>query len=339
MSGALLVFSALLLDTAFGDPRRLWHPVRLLGTLANVAEVPFRLLEPRGKAGSIIVGGLAWATVVGAAGYLAWSVPTSIATFLQTLLGSFRLAPRHAAAVGSVVDFCVRAWFVYVSIAPRDLAEHAWRVARALRAEGEPGGRREVAMIVGRDVDKLDLAGIVRATVESVAESSIDGVIAPLFWALLLGPAGAFAYRAANTLDSMWGHRDERYETFGKVAARADDVANWLPARIGAACAYIASLVFRKADGGPYSPSGLRSIAFRDGGKHASPNSGVIEAAFAGALGIQLAGPASYSGVAHDKPYIGDDTRPAAPMDIDSAIRLMYGACLVFCAIAALLFR
>jgi len=234
MSPFILVGGALLVDALLGDPQTRLHPVRLMGRLAAAVEGIARRAagrggrrdapeaEPRARTGLVIRGAAAWACVVGisagAAALLLWLAGLAGAA-LGEALGK---APAPGARIGEGIAAVL---LVYVSMAPRDLAGHALRVRRALRDGGLEEGRKAVSMIVGRDVERLDEAGVVRACIESVAESAVDGVVAPLFWALLLGPIGAVAYRAINTLDSSWGYRDGRYLHFGRVAARADDAA------------------------------------------------------------------------------------------------------------------
>ncbi len=181
-----------------------------------------------------------------------------------------------------------------------------------------PGGR--VAAIVGRDTQQLDEAGVVRAAVESVAESTVDGVTAPLFFAAIAGPVGAMVYRAVNTLDSMFGHQDDRYRRFGWAAARIDDLANYLPARLTAPLICLAAALWISSRSGR---AALRILA-RDGRKHASPNSGLAEAAMAGALGVQLGGVNYYDGEPLEKPTIGDAVVPLSPRHIRVANALMF---------------
>jgi adenosylcobinamide-phosphate synthase len=173
-------------------------------------------------------------------------------------------------------------------------------------------------MIVGRDVSVLDETGVARACIESVAESSIDGVAAPIFWAALLGPWAAFAYRSVNTMDSMFGHRNARYFSFGLVAARADDAANWLPARLSS---LLACLVAPSAGG---TIRGACTSFFHYRRSHASPNAGHPESAYAGAFGLRLGGPVSYPEGLTVKPWMNPGGRDAAIGDIKKAVRLMY---------------
>ena len=280
----------------------------------------------RAKVGLVVRGALAWACVVGlsagAAALLLWVARLAGAA----LGGALGATPGPAARIGEGLAAVL---LIYVSIAPRDLAKHALRVRKALGSGGLEEGRKAVSMIVGRDVERLDEAGVVRACVESVAESAVDGVVAPLFWALVLGPIGAVAYRAINTLDSCWGYRDERYLFFGRVAARADDAANWLPARLGFLAAILAALVLGRDAGG------AARIGWRDRRKHESPNAAWLEACFAGALRVGLGGPAWYGGERLEKPCLGDDLRPVEPADIGRSVALMYATALIFAAAGA----
>ncbi len=304
----LAILLGIAADCLAGDPVFSLHPVRLLGDLATRAETILRpLLEP------CAAGVLAWLAVVGAAAAAAILLP----------LAALRVHP----ALGVALD----ALFVWASIAPRDLSLHAMRVRRALLAGDLGAARRAVSMVVGRDTDRLDESAVARACVESVAESSVDGVSAPLFWALLLGPWAAFAYRAANTLDSMFGHKTERYLLFGRLSARADDVATFLPARLAAALTVPCALVL-----GLDARSALRILA-RDRLKHESPNSGHPEAVFAGALRTRLGGPASYKGERIDHPVMGDGPEPASPAMIANAVRLMYAQALLLVVLGAAL--
>ena len=338
MSPFILVGGALLVDALLGDPQTRLHPVRLMGRLAAAVEGIARRAagrggrrdapeaEPRARTGLVIRGAAAWACVVGisagAAALLLWLAGLAGAA-LGEALGK---APAPGARIGEGIAAVL---LVYVSMAPRDLAGHALRVRRALRDGGLEEGRKAVSMIVGRDVERLDEAGVVRACIESVAESAVDGVVAPLFWALLLGPIGAVAYRAINTLDSSWGYRDGRYLHFGRVAARADDAANWLPARLGFLAAILAALVLGR------DARGAARIGWRDRRKHDSPNAAWLEACFAGALRVRLAGPAWYGGELLGKPFLGDDLGPVEAADIGRSVALMYVTALVFAAAGA----
>jgi adenosylcobinamide-phosphate synthase len=207
---------------------------------------------------------------------------------------------------------------IYTTIAARDLARHSMAVLRPLAAGDLIEARRRVAAIVGRDTDRLDEAGVVRAAVESVAESTVDGVTAPLMFAALAGPVGAMVYRAINTLDSLFGHQDERYGQFGWAAARIDDLANYLPARLTAPLLCLAALLLRLRPGLAW-----RTL-LRDGRNHASPNAGLTEAAMAGALGVHLGGVNHYDGQPLEKPTIGEAIVPLSARHIRLANALMF---------------
>ena len=291
---ALLV--GFMLDLLLGDPPWLPHPVRLIGRLALWAEPRCRaLIGQEYLAGAVFAGG-----IMGIVGGGVWLV----------LWGLQRLHP--------LIAWLAMGYFMFTGLAVRDLAQEAGAVWRALRAQELDMARHQLSRIVGRDTDQLDTPEVVRATVETVAESTIDGILSPLFWAVIGGAPGLWAYKAINTLDSMVGHREAPYTRFGSAAARADDVANFLPARFGLCCMVIATLLV----GGPARHC-LR-IGLRDGGKHPSPNAGIAEAAMAGALGVRLGGKNTYDGVEERRPYLGDPLLPLQPSCIPQALRLMY---------------
>jgi len=202
-------------------------------------------------------------------------------------------------------------------IAQRSLHEHVARVADALDNAGVTGGREAVSHIVGRDVAVLDVAGIARAAIESLAENFSDGVVAPVFWMLIAGLPGAAVYKAVNTADSMIGHRTPRYQAFGWAAARLDDLLNLPASRLSAFLIIAAASVTPRA-----SASGAWRAVRRDAGRHRSPNAGYPEAAMAGALGLALAGPRSYGGVRVDDALMGDGRRAADAGDIRAALGL-----------------
>ncbi len=353
MKPELLIPAALVLDALLGDPPRFPHPTRAMGALAQGVERALRggdfARERPSACGSprrdLLAGALGWLLVVGAS-IAAALLLMEAASALGGLAA--RWAGLNAALWSEAARAAAAVYLVYSAIAPRDLAAHALRVMRAL--SGKPGegtstrlaaGRRAVAMIVGRDTERLDEAGVIRAVVESVAESAIDGVCAPLFWAFALGPAGAVAYRAANTLDSLWGHKNARYLYYGRVAARADDLLTWPAARLGFLASIAAAALLSPFPGLCSSPRSALAIGLRDHGKHESPNSAWLEASFAGALGLELAGPAWYGGELCAKPKIGEPRRQPELADIPRAVALMYVTALVFAAsglvVAALL--
>ncbi len=202
-------------------------------------------------------------------------------------------------------------------LAQKGLRDAVVAVARALHRDGLAAGRIAVSHIVGRDTSTLDEAGISRAAIETLAENTSDGVIAPLFWMVLFGLPGAAVYKAINTADSMVGHRSERYAAFGWAPAKLDDLANWIPARVTALIFVLAARLTRNTD-----PDGARMAALRDAKNHASPNAGWPEAAMAGALGIALGGPRDYGGQTLDLPTMGEGRVELDADDIARAIKL-----------------
>lgn len=296
MEIVLLVLGALILDAAIGDPRGLPHPVRGLGRLIARSEVALRVRYPlRERAAGLVLA----IGVVGGTYAATWG-----AIHLAGLVHAW--AARGAEVLA-----------IYWSLAPRDLWQHAARVSGALRRGDLDEAKRGVAMMVGRDVEPLDEKGVTRATIESVAENTVDGVTAPLCFALLGGGPLAMAYRAINTLDSMVGYRIEPYTRIGWASARLDDLANLIPARLTALLMPLAGAAL----GG--SARGGWAAAWRDGRKHDSPNSGLTEAAMAGVLGIELGGPHWYRGTYYASPTIGTAKRPVERGDIARACRVM----------------
>lgn len=291
----LQIILALGLDGLLGDPRWLPHPVRRIGRLAAWSERFWRrLITDERRAGIATV--LLVLLVTGAAsGLLLW--------------GAGKIHPR----LGDLVAVLL----LYTCFATRDLLAHSRRVYQALVADDLPQARQRVALLVGRDTEELDQAGVVRACVESVAENSSDGIVAPLFWAVVGGPVGALLYKAVSTLDSTFGYKNERYRHFGWAAARLDDLLNYLPARLTGVGLVAAALI-----GGADFEAAWR-IYRRDRGNHASPNSGHPEAAVAGALGLQLGGVSSYFGQLVAKPTLGDDLLEPEPEHILAVNRLV----------------
>ncbi len=287
---------ALLLDLCLGDPRGMPHPVRGIGALATWSEKVFRRVVPSAR-----LAGVATAVfVVGIASGIAWCATEA----------TFAISPMWGNVCAAII--------VYTTLAPRDLTHHAAMVRRALDCEDMSLARRRVGFLVGRDTDRMTEPEIVRATVESVAENTVDGVLSPMVFAFLFGPAGAVAYRAVNTLDAMFGYRNERYREFGWASARMDDVANYVPARLGAfLTAAVAPVVGGK-------PSAVWRAVTRDARHHRSPNAGYPEAAFAGALGVQLGGPVTRRGVPELMPPMGPRGRTPRREHIDRASRLMW---------------
>lgn len=343
------------LDLCLGDPHTLPHPIRAIGALVSgferwlypetaewsdnkseslPAENPARSI----KRGFMFRGFLLW---------LAVTATTAVGTSVIVIASVF---------AGRVTFVAIDAVITYYCLAARSLSDESMKVYGCLQeASGADKSYDEQAldenthtgnlakaqdalsMIVGRDTGHLDEAGIVRATVETVAENTSDGVIAPLLYMALGGPVLGMCYKAINTMDSMIGYRNDRYEYFGRFAARADDVANFIPSRVSAVFMIISagmmsvytrvtrSLRKTSDEGVPYySATGALSVYRRDRLKHSSPNSAQTESVCAGALGIRLGGKNYYGGVAVEKPYIGDDTRKIEAVDIRRAIKLMF---------------
>lgn len=298
------ILAAVVLDLLAGDPRWFPHPVRAIGWLAGRLESLARrkIRQPK------IAGIATVVLVVGIAAGCAW--------------GMIALARAMHPVVADVVSIGI----IYTTIAARDLARHSNAVRQALAAGDLPEARRRVAMMVGRDTDHLDEQGIVRGTVESVAESTVDGVTAPLFFAAVAGPVGAMVYRAISTLDSTFGHRNERYLEFGWASAKLDDVANYIPARLTAPLICVAAaLTFQR-------PLASFRTLLRDGGNHDSPNAGLPEAAMAGALGVRLGGLNYYFGRPVSKPAIGEPARKLSRAHIANANAVMFATAAIFLA-------
>ncbi len=293
-----VTIAALAIEAAIGWPERLYrrvgHPVGLFARAIDGAERRWNRGsdERRRMAGTALVLLLVIVT-----GLTCWMIERAVRSAMHgwAWLGLALLAAP--------------------ALAQRSLHDHVVPVRRALAAGDLPAARTLVGRIVGRDTATLDEAGVARAAIESLAESFCDGIVAPAFWLLVGGLPGVWAYKALNTADSLIGHREPRWRAFGWAAARSDDVANLIPARLAGALLCLAG-------GG-----GWRTM-LRDAGKHASPNAGWPEAAMAGALGIRLAGPVAYDGVVQDKPWIGDGRPNVDAHDIGRALILYRRACL-----------
>lgn len=295
------------LDAIVGDPRWLPHPVRGMGHVIRWCDERVRGICH--SPGALRAAGLTLAVGLPLCVYLLghWAILTA-----GSISGWF----------GSIVSIGLAS----TALAGRDLWEHIQTVRGQLEQGHLFGARQAVGMIVGRDTEQLSEDEVVRATVETAAESTADGVIAPLFYLAIGGAPLALAYKAVNTLDSMIGHRDERHVNFGWASARLDDIANWVPARLAAVLLLFATgLITRSPD---RVLTGWRVLC-RDGGKHPSPNSGRPEAAMAGSLGVQLGGINYYDGVPQDRPVIGTGGRQLVPQDIRAAARIMAVTCLL----------
>jgi len=299
------------LDLMLGDPAWLTpiHPVVLMGKAISALEKLLRTLFPKTDQGEKAAGAL-----------LALLMSTGTYALCKLALNLLnRLSPALA--------FALEVIWCWQALAIRDLRVEATRVQTALETDGLEAARKAVSRIVGRDTAMLDAKGVARAAVETVAENFSDGVIAPLAYMLLGGAPLALLYKAVNTMDSMVGYKNARYLHFGCVPARLDDAANYLPSRLAALLLIAAAKIT-----GEDAASAWR-IWQRDRRKHASPNSAQCEAAMAGALGLRLCGPASYFGVKHDKPWIGDRRREIVPGDISRACRLEYAGAVLGLAV------
>jgi adenosylcobinamide-phosphate synthase len=296
---------AFLLDLLLGDPGGLPHPVKIIGNFA--ARLERSLNRPGAGKIYLLSAGLAVSAVVVAL--------TFAVTFFLV-----EAAYRHMGRLGGGA---VEVVLAYTTLSAKSLAGAAKEVLKPLLAGDLPEARRKLSMVVGRDTENLDGTQVVRGTVETVAENTSDGVIAPLFYLALGGAPLAMAYKAVNTLDSMFGYKNERFLYFGRAGARLDDIANFIPARLSAGLTVIASFLLNLACGG-YSWRSSLKVLIKDRLNHTSPNSGYPEAAAAGALGVRLGGENSYFGVASVKPFIGEPSRPLAPERINESVRLMY---------------
>jgi adenosylcobinamide-phosphate synthase len=293
---AVLVLAAVALDLLLGDPRALPHPVMAIGRLISFLESPLRRLFKNARAAGVAL--------------LVITVGFTYAVAVLLLKAAYAVAPEAGFALGLYI-----AW---VSLAARSLQVESGKVAKALARKDLAGARLALSYIVGRETAQLEEPEIVRGAVETVAENTGDGVIAPLFFLMLGGPALAIAYKSVNTLDSMVGYKNDRYLDFGWASARFDDLANYLPARLTGLLMVLAAPLCK------LSGSGAWRILRRDSHNHLSPNSGFPEAAAAGALGVRLGGPNRYFGQVLEKPTIGDPSAPLSLAAYRGVVRLMY---------------
>ena len=299
------VLGGFLLDALLGDPAWLPHPVVLMGRCISALEKHLRTALPKTPRGEL-AGGAAVAAVL------------PLVTLAVTGLACWAAARLHPA-----LGLALQMLWCGQALAAKGLAQESRNVYKELAKGDLPAARRAVARIVGRDTQNLTAAGVTRAAVETVAENASAGVIAPLLYMLLGGAPLALTYKAINTMDSMLGYKNEKYLYFGRCAAKLDDAANWLPSRLAALLWVVAAALTGN------SARGAWRIWRRDRRCHASPNSAQTESACAGALGVQLAGPAYYFGEYYDKPTIGDPLREIEPRDILRANRMMYAESLL----------
>jgi len=287
--------AAFTLDILLGDPHWLPHPVRLMGQAIERFEPSFRQIHP-----NLTLSGALYAAVL--------ILGTWLVSFL-VLAAVHKIQPN----IKNILDIIL----IYYCISARSLESAAMDVKQAIIHQDIQTARNRVSMIVGRDIDRYNEEGLSRATVETVAENLVDGVVAPLFFAAIGGVPLALAYKMTNTLDSMVGYKTETYKLFGKASARVDDFLNYIPARLSVPIIALAAQLL--------SGSGERTLrtAVCEGGYHSSPNAGYPEAAFAGALALKLNGPNFYNGILVDKPYIGVRFGSSSPDHIQKACDLM----------------
>lgn len=312
----LAILIGFLLDIVFGDPYHLPHPVRAMGKMISYLENLFRRLAGNHK------------NKLRRYGYYLVAISIAVSALLYT--GILYMAYHIHNILGIVVESIM----IFQLIAPHSLCKESMRVYHHLKKDDIEGARYAVSMIVGRDTKNLDTKGIIKATVETVAENLSDGVIAVFFYILFFTPLGA-VYKVINTMDSMLGYKDEKYIDIGKAAAKLDDVINLIPARISAFCIIISTFILESIERlrkkkKIYRFKNSIYIFKRDRFCHASPNSAQSESACAGALGIELAGDAYYFGKLYKKPTIGDALREVEAEDIVRINILMYLSSVLF---------
>ncbi len=296
MGTEILICYSYLADLLLGDPQWFPHPVRLIGKLIFIVEQELRRLIS--KEGESLGGLLLVILVVGSSGLCVYVI-------LKT-----------AACFGLFWEKFAWVFMAYTTLAVRDLYEHGGKILNELKANSIERARKKLSLIVGRDTDSLSKPQISRAAIESIAENTTDGIVSPLFYLFLGGPVLAICYKAVNTLDSMVGHKDEKYFYFGRAAAKLDDVMNFIPARITGMLIVIAAFF----SGNDYVNAWR--IMRRDSRKHSSPNSAVAEAAMAGALNVQLGGACFYKGKYLERPSIGDAKKQLDERVIPDALKI-----------------
>ena len=303
------VLGGFVLDALFGDPAWLPHPVVYMGKAISKLEKFLRPRLPKTPQGELLGGAI-----------VAFCLP--VGTFLLTGLVCWGAARLHP-----LLGLAVQMFWCGQALAARGLVQESTNVYKELKKPDLPGARKAVSRIVGRDTAELTAEGVTKAAVETVAENASDGVIAPLLYMLIGGAPLALTYKAINTMDSMLGYKNEKYLYFGRVPAKLDDVANYIPSRL-AGLLWVAAAALTGN-----SARGAWKIWRRDRRRHASPNSAQTESACAGALGVQLAGPAYYFGQYYPKRTIGDALRPIEPEDILRANRMMVAESILALAI------
>ncbi|MBR2749185.1 MAG: cobalamin biosynthesis protein CobD [Firmicutes bacterium] len=306
---ALSTFTAFILDQIFGDPRNFPHPVVIIGKLISAMERFTRKVFPKTNIGELVAGAFTWVIVA----TVSFAVP-----FIALVL---------LAMVNVWAAFALNTFWSYQIFASKSLKEQSMLVYRYLEAEDLPNSRKYLSWIVGRDTSELDPEEITKAVVETVAENTSDGVTAPMLYMMILGAPLGMLYKAINTMDSMLGYKNDRYMYFGRIPAKIDDVANFIPARItGLLMCLTAPLI--GLDG-----RNAYRIYKRDRLKHLSPNSGHLEAACAGAMHIMLGGDSYYFGKLVEKASLGDPDREVRITDIPLSIKMMYASSLAMLAL------
>ncbi len=299
-------FLALLVDCIVGDPRSRWHPVVLIGSIISFYEKIYYHSGDKNSS-KFYYGLLGVLSVIISTLFIGWAL-----LFI-------------AGTIDIKVLFIIDILTLYITISPHALAK-AGREIYALLPDHLVEARQKVSWIVGRQTKDMDESEITRATIETIAENTVDGIISPLFYYALLGPLGALGYRAINTMDSMWGYKNERYMYFGRVAAHLDDIANYIPARITFLLIIIASFCLGR------DAKKAFSLGLRDAAKHPSPNGGYAEAPVAGALHIRLGGYNTYGTRTSFRAYMGNPDQPLRAIHIKQTIAIMY-----FCSLEAVL--
>ncbi|SDB20298.1 adenosylcobinamide-phosphate synthase CbiB [Eubacterium oxidoreducens] len=289
-------------DLLFGDPQGRWHPIRLIGGMIAGTKKILRRILPKKKAGEI-VGGILLVLIV--------LLFTGVVTTAVLFIGLY---------IHWLLGVCIECYMCYTIFAAKSLRVESMKVFEALQTKGLAEGREAVSMIVGRDTKTLNEEGVIKAAVETIAENTSDGVIAPMIYLIIGGPILGFLYKAVNTMDSMVGYKNDEYLYFGRAAAKTDDVWNFFPARLSALF-----MIWGSKLAGLNRKEAYR-IYIRDRGRHASPNSAQTESVMAGALGVELSGDAWYFGKKIHKPTIGDATRRIERLDILRANKLMYAS-------------
>ncbi len=290
------ILAAFFLDLVIGDPKKWPHPVRLIGFFATWLET-----QTRNYITNLTLAGVVTTLLLAGGVYVS---TYEILNFINT--------------ISPIFYTCASILILYTCMATRALFDESVPILRHLLNNDQESAKKSLSMIVGRNTEKLNRSGILKATVETISENIVDGIIAPLFYAFLGGAPLALTYKAINTLDSMFGYKNDRYINFGWFPAKLDDVANWIPARLSRFILSIASFLIGLNGWQAYK------ISIRDGQNHSSPNSGIPEATVAGALGLKLGGPNYYGSLLVEKPYIGDDKNQIQPKDISKCHQIMF---------------